>query len=190
MSAEEQEWSHFIESDEIGTKPIKLTISPKAENMKALCNRLNMHSIQCLSADLILERNKVSKIICINGKINAELEQFCIITTDPVPESISDEFEAWFADPTQAVSFTKAKRERMSLKEQSDQPILEESDDPEPVIDGKIDLGELVTQHLSLALNPYPRAEGAEYALQEKTLEGGYDYDNPFAKLKDWKSKN
>jgi hypothetical protein len=42
-------------------------------------------------------------------------------------------------------------------------PFLDESEDPEPVIDGKIDAGELVAQYLSLAIDPYPRLEGEEY---------------------------
>ena len=187
----EQEWSYFFEADEIDTKPSFLKISPPKDVLAALCGRLNLHSIEVLEADLRLERNSVSKIIEVSGKIVADIHQKCVITAEPVHEHVEDAFEAWFSEPNQTVSFTKARRERMSRKEKSDQPILEEADDPEAVVDGKIDLGELVIQHLSLSLNPYPRQEGAVFEGAEKEIESAPDgtYDNPFAALKEWKDR-
>ncbi len=186
---QENEWSHFIESEKIGLKPMTIALELEHNNLPQLCKRLGLHSINDLRADLTLVRNQINKVIHIEGRIQATIEQECVVTMEPVSEQVSDEFEAWFAEPSQAVSFTKAKRERMSLKEQDEQPIIEEFDDPEAVIDGKIDLGELVTQHLSLALNPYPRAESAEFGEKNVGLEDAPDgtYDNPFAALKDWK---
>lgn len=185
----ENEWSHYIESETIGLKPMTLSLELEHNNLPQLCKRLGLHSIDNLRADLTLMRNQINKVIHIKGHIHGTVEQNCVVTMEPVREEVSDEFEAWFAEPSQAVSFTKAKRERMSLKEQDEQPIIEEFDDPEKVVDGKIDLGELVTQHLSLALNPYPRAESAEFEDKNVGLEDAPDgtYDNPFAALKDWK---
>lgn len=39
---------------------------------------------------------------------------------------------------------------------------FEDSDPPEPILDGKIDLGAVVAEQLSLGLDPYPRRAGAE----------------------------
>ena len=39
---------------------------------------------------------------------------------------------------------------------------FDEEDPPEPIRAGRMELGELVAQHLSLALDPYPRKPGAE----------------------------
>ncbi len=187
----DKEWSHLIDSDDIGSKVVRLEISPPKDVFEALCKRLNIHSISEMKASLTLQRNHVSKVIHIQGTISAELYQKCVITTEPVRENIKDTFEAWFADPNSAVSFAKAKRERMSRKEQNDLPIIEEHEDPEAIIDGKIDLGELVVQHISLALEPYPKLEGASYDNQGDPLEDAPEgtYDNPFAALKDWKDK-
>ena len=60
---------------------------------------------------------------------------------------------------------------------------------PEAIIDGYIDAGELVTQYLSLALNPYPHAEGVKYELGDDNEEAiKPKLDNPFAALKEWKN--
>jgi hypothetical protein len=52
---------------------------------------------------------------------------------------------------------------------------------PEPVIGEAIDLGELVAQYLSLAINPYPRAPDAE--AQADQYRADPQRDGPFAVL-------
>ena len=189
MSVNEQEWSHYIGSDEIEVKPQKLNIEIPQENKVAVAKRLGLHNIDQLKVELSLQRNSISKAVHVQGQINAKLCQKCVVTTEPVEEIINEQFEAWFAEPNEAVSFEKARRERMSQREREDQPMLDEVDEPELIIDGKIDLGELVIQHLSLALVAYPRKDGAHYENPEKETDEVYAADNPFAKLKDWKSK-
>ncbi|MBI1301598.1 MAG: hypothetical protein GC137_08070 [Alphaproteobacteria bacterium] len=186
----EQEWSYFIESEEITAKSQNLNISAGKETYSAICSRLDLHSINSISAKIKLVRNSITKIIHIKGQIEASLAQKCVVTGEPVEESVSESFEAWFADDNQALSFAKAKRERMSRKERNEQPILEEEEDPESIIDGKIDLGELVIQYLSLSLNPYPRKDGVSFETQKEELdfEKNEVYENPFAALKNWKS--
>lgn len=186
---DKNEWSHFVESDKIDVKPYQLKIKANAAERKALSQRLGVLEIESLSADLIMQRNQINKSIEIEGTITADIKQACVITADPVEEHIKETFKAWYADTSGAVSLSKVKRDRLPDIEKAEQPMIEESDDPEPVVNGKIDLGELVTQHLSLGLNPYPRSKDAEWpetagsAEDENAL-----YDNPFAALKEWKA--
>ncbi len=184
------EWTHHILSEEVGSKPFRATISVPEESIPALCKRLGIHSIESLKADFVLTRNPVTKIIQVKGELRADLCQYCVVTIQPVLEHIEDSFEAWLAEPNNSVSFAKAKRERMSPQELIEQPMLDEYDDPELIVDGKIDLGELATQHLSLSLNPYPRKEGAALKGDDNALEDEEEgmYNNPFAALKDWKA--
>lgn len=192
-----QEWSCIIEADTIGDAPIKLEIGPSASETAMLEKRLGLLKIYSLKAALDIRRNPGNMVIYISGTIDADIEQRCVVSLEQVHQKIHDNFEAWFADKTQAVSFTKAKRERMSLKEKGEQPVLEEQDDPEPIINGAIDLGELVTQYFSLALDPYPRSEGAAYegkaSSPRKATAGEEEEDehfkNPFAALKEWRHK-
>lgn len=184
-----QEWSHHISSEDVDVKPMKVSISVPKDSITALCNRLDLHSIESLDVDYVLARNSVSKVIHVKGKIKAGLHQKCVVSMEPVAETIDDSFEAWFAEPSNAVSFTKVKRDRMNIQEQSEQPMLGEHDDPEEIVDGNIDIGELAIQHLSLSLSPYPRSEDTSYDNKDEALseEEGM-YNNPFAALKDWKS--
>jgi hypothetical protein len=52
-------------------------------------------------------------------------------------------------------------------------------DDPEPLVDGKIDLGALATEFLILGLDPYPRKPGAVFDPPPEERSG----DGPFAGL-------
>lgn len=185
------EWSHLIEAEKIGTTPLKMKISPGVEQKKRLAKRMGLVELKSLEADLVMSRDAGSKnVIFISGHIAASVTQNSVISGKPVKSEIEDSFEAWYADADQAISFAKAKQERLASEGHIDMPFLDESEDPEPVVEGNIDLGELVAQYLSLAINPYPRAEGEAYefsAEDKKATEGVYE--NPFAALKDWKNK-
>lgn len=187
----ESEWSYILEADDVEAKPIKITISPDEQQKAQLVNRLNILAIDSLSADLELRREQGNMVVHISGHIKAALKQACVVTLEPVETYVDEAFEAWFADVDQAISLSKAKHDRMTKTGGAEVPILDEKDDPEPIIDGKIDLGELVTQHMSLAINPYPHAEGVhyEYGDDEPKKVPEEFKTNPFAALKDWKSK-
>lgn len=190
ISGENQEWLQIIESDDIGTACVKIKSSPPSSFYPVLCRRLGLHSIGSFHAELSMQRNNVNKVINVKGEIRAEVYQKCVVTADPVKEIVTETFDAWFKDPNQAVSFEKAKRERMSRKEQEKLPVVEEHDDPEDIVDGKINVSELIIQYFSLALSSYPRLDGVAYDGDALGLGAAPEgaYDNPFAALKDWKS--
>lgn len=185
------EWSHTFEADEVADEAVCLSISPDEDVMPALCRRLGVGGFESLSADLTLARVQGNMTIHVKGHIRARVEQECVVSLDPVFTEIDETFEAWFADPDQAVTLVKAKRERLTKSGAGEVPLLEESDDPEAIIDGVIDLGDLVTQHLSLVIDPYPHGEGVEYEYGDdnpRKVPEGFK-DNPFAALKNWKQK-
>jgi hypothetical protein len=57
---------------------------------------------------------------------------------------------------------------------------LTDEDEPDPVIDGKIDLGALAAEFFALGLDPYPRKPGA-ILLEERS--NSDSIDSPFAAL-------
>lgn len=186
------EWSHIIQADDIGSAPEKLEISPQEHEVAPLCQRLGIEGIQSLRANLVLSRNSGNRVVHVKGVITGELLQNCVITLEELTVPITEEFEAWFADPDAAVSFTKERQKMLANKKGEDLPILDEKDDPEAIVDGVIDVAEVATQFLSLAINPYPQAEGAVYDGPNDEQTGAEASDirkNPFAALKDWKDK-
>lgn len=184
----ETEWTYMVQVEPITKAPLNISISAGPEDRKRLAKRLGVLGINSLKAELEFERQKGSAVIQVTGHLSAVVEQACVVSGQKMTSSISEDIEAWYADHTEAVSFAKARQEREARKTSAELPILDEKDDPEPIEDGAINAGELVTQFLSLGINPYPQAEGVSSALKDEVSANNDDiFRNPFAALKDWK---
>ena len=108
------------------------------------------------------------------------LEQICVVTLDPIALDVADEFDILFVLSSDCPDGEDASLAAMS------------EDSPEPLATPEIDLGELVAQHLALALDPYPRRRGAvaEFDGEEaQNSELAPPADNPFAILGQLKHK-
>ncbi len=187
----EAAWSLMVRAEDVPQAGKKMDISPDADTRKALAKQLDILELKDLKATLSLSRN-IAHIVHIKGELKAKVKQACVITLEPVETNLTDEFEAWYADENQAVSFKKAQYEAQSKKELMDVPMLDESEDPEPMVNGAVDVADLVTQYLSLAIPPYPTKEGITYSVQvEEPKEAKNPLKlNPFAALKDWRPKD
>lgn len=185
----ETEWSYFWDSSEYQGGKEKLSLSPSEDEAKRLAQRLDLLALDALKAEIEISRAQGEVAFNVRGVLSAEVTQKCVVSLEPVKSHIEDEFEAWYADPDAAISIAKARHEKLNEKGHGELPILEEHDDPEPLIDGKIDLGELVTQYLSLSLNPYPHAEGVAFEVSDENKKQSEEVKNPFAALKDWKDR-
>lgn len=184
------EWSYLVEVEDIGHEPKTVTFRASERERIDLARRLGIVSVEEASATVTVQQAGGGMIHAM-GSLQVRLIQNCVVTLAPVPSVIEEEFEGWFGDKASAVSFARAKSERDAKKSHVEAEILEESVDPEPINGGKIDVGELATQYLSLALNPYPRAEGApdRHEFGPKPEEGASIRKSPFEALKDWKEK-
>ncbi len=191
-ASEKTEWSYLVDVERLSDEPEIFTFEADERQRTDIARRLAINSIEYAKASITIQRAG-GGIFHAMGTIDADVTQACVTTQAPVQGHIEDEFEGWFGDKTSnAVSFAKARSEREAKKGHIEAEILEESADPEPIIGGKIDIGELATQYLSLALDPYPRAEGAgsEFLIEPPAdKEGAQIRKSPFEALKDWKEK-
>lgn len=189
--AMEQEWSHFFDVDDLGKAPVKMRIEASEEECADLAKRFMVEEVKSAMADLEISAAG-GHVIQVKGQFQAGIVQQCVVTLEPVETTLSDQVEGWFADKESAVSFAVAKRDREMTQKHGEVEILDEKEDPEPVVNGLIDLGELVTQHISLAIPAYPRKEGVEYEHGDEHLsvdDNSPLRKNPFEALKDWKEK-
>ena len=186
------EWSFLVEVDKNDSTAKSITFEADADERADLARRLGIVSVERAAATVTLQRVGGGIVHAI-GFVRADVTQSCVVTLAPVPDHVEEEFEGWFGDKTNAVSFVRARQEREAKKGHIEAEILEESIDPEPIVNGKVDVGELATQFLSLGLNPYPHAEGVVHSVTDedapKDEDGANLRRNPFEALKDWKEK-
>ena len=123
---------------------------------RALAERFRLVAVQRLTATVRLTRlhGHESGMVRVGGTLEAEVVQTCVVTLEPVPASVSEAFDALFAPEDKMPE---------AGDDLSIDPFAAEETLPEAMAGGVIDIGELVAQHLSLALDPYPRAAGVEF---------------------------
>ncbi|MGB6390427.1 MAG: DUF177 domain-containing protein [Methyloceanibacter sp.] len=114
----------------------------------------------------------------LHGKLRAAATQTCVVSLDPVESAleIPVELEFW---PARLVE---------TFRETADETTDRELRDwPEPIADGKIDLGPIIYQTLATGLDPYPKREGASFAWPE---DGSPEMPKgPFAALEQLKQR-
>lgn len=191
IEKDERHWHNEIDAGRAGTEIESVTLKPDAAQLEWLARYFEVDAIRNLQADLHLKREQGGMVIYIHGHFAADIDQQCVVTLEPISTHIAEDFEAWYADPDQAVSFSKAKQQKELQRQHGEVPIIPEQDDPEPVINGKIDLADIVIQFVSLAINPYPVKEGASAPDSDipEVKEPAPERKNPFAKLQEWKDK-
>ncbi len=187
----EQEWSHFFDIDDLErNRPTELIIEADEEERADLSRRFVVEGMKSVTANLTLQ--KTAGIIHVKGRFTTLVTQKCVVSTDDFDTELSESVEGWFADKESTVSFAVAKKERDVVKHQAEVQILDEKDDPEPIIEGRIDLGELVAQHISLAIPSYPHKEGVKFEVGDEDIQLDAKSPlrkNPFEALKDWKEE-
>lgn len=167
------EFSRPVDVAKIPPRGMDIEITAKPEECAALAKRMNLIDLSAFTAKFELRHIDGGTVIDVNGSLSAKVTQQCVVTLEPIPVAVADTIQALFAPP-EMVPADPGTTEIMDVF----------AIDPEPITDGVIDLGELASQHLALALDPYPRKPGVELpsivAASNQNVR-----ENPFARLKD-----
>ena len=112
----------------------------------------------------------------VTGVLDAEVQQACVVSLEPVSDRLSVALDVEFWPPEQI----QADDEIDVVVESDDDNDI--ADDPEPIDDGAIGIGRIVYELIATNLDPYPRVDGVEL---EKSRTGNEDEgrDGPFARL-------
>jgi uncharacterized metal-binding protein YceD (DUF177 family) len=170
------EFSDVIEVDEIPSKGLQMRLKADAEQRTALAKRFDILAVDSLSAECRLIMLAGGPMVQMKGTILAVVQQSCVVTQVPLTQSLRVPISLEFAPP--------------SMVEENVELTLEDADPPDVILDGKIDVGEAVAQQLALALDPYPRQDGADLDQVLDALPAGRkalldrsERENPFAAL-------
>jgi hypothetical protein len=154
---------------------------------EALAKLNNLVAVDSLTAHLHVER--LGAGLLVRGVLRAELRQSCVVTLEPFPARIEEDIRVRFApvsSPEKPARSKRSDRRRDDEEEEADLLLdLEGEDPPEPLVGDSVDLGAVVAEFFTLALDPYPRKPGAAFvdAGQEGSEEAGADA-SPFAALR------
>src|SRR5262245_61349358 len=178
-SGDKPPFSRIIIADDAGPAREGHIEATPAERVR-LAGLFRVEDVASLAFDYRLDALP-SRRYRLTGEVTGTLTQLCSVTLEPVVEHIREDvsLEYWPAHLLQG-----ADEDRPEAQDPLD------SDPPEPLIDGKIDLGQLAAEIFASAINPYPRKEGADFAWQDPKAQAGGDATHPFAGLAKLKPKN
>jgi hypothetical protein len=172
------EFSRIVTPDRLGGPPLSESIEASASERAAVARRLGILGVDRLAARLTV-KSIGRRLFRVQGAWDAEVRQACIVTLEPVAQSLGGSFEVDY----------EAAEGGAAARRGGEVVIDPEAADPAEVLPhAGIDLGELVVQELAVALDPYPRAPGAEVPAEYRPPEVEED-ESPFAALKVLKGK-
>ena len=128
-------------------------------NAQSLAERFGLLDLPRLEAKLQLKAARDGSHADVTGLLEADVVQQCVVTLEPLQKQIAREIETHF-------------EAGLTETEQAD------VEDIEPIVNGIIDLGELMAQYLGTSLDPYPRKPGAAFVEAQY---GGGEVLSPFA---------
>ena len=169
---EERLFSRVVRVDSLPREGQVVTIEASPAEREALASFYRLPAIAALTATLRLEpwgRGGAR----VTGAVHGELTQVCIVSLEPFPATVDEDVDVRFAPSTPASSRSSASEETQTFS-------LADEDEPDPVIDGKIDLGALTAEFFALGLDPYPRKPGAAFDEERTNSE---PINSPFAAL-------
>lgn len=169
------EFSRTLRVDTLGAGPHELSIEASEEERAGLARRFELEAIAALSADLSLTRS--GDVVRANGRLRAQVTQSCVATGVPIEAQLDEAFEIAFTPPPDSSGRAE---EEVELSERDCDTVFYSS--------SEIDVGDAVAETLSLSLDPWPRAPGADDALREAGVKSEAEA-GPFAALAGLKDK-
>jgi len=132
-----------------GRDEVRELVATPAE-CAALGPRLGVDRLDRLVARLTVGLRQAGRAVAVRGTVTAAVTRTCVVTLEPFDSEVEEAIETLFvAGLDDAAGVGEIEVDAV------------EAVDTEPLTGGRIGLGELAVQSLSLALDPHPRAPGA-----------------------------
>ena len=149
------DFSRPIQVEEVSNAGRVWNLEATAEECALLAQRFRILAVTSLTAKVRVKPSSHSEIVKVSGELTGQVVQACVVSLVPVEQIVREEFQVNFT-PAQG---TAEQAEELEID-------LSEDDPPDPFYDGIIDLGEICAEFLALGLDPFPRAENAEFSFE------------------------
>lgn len=158
-------------------KKMSFTVTATPEQCAALAARLGILDVKKMTGTIHVSMAPVAGNIRLEGELDAVVVQACAMSFQPVKEKVVETF---------AETLTTLPDNLIAEDE-----ITGDDDVPVDVIEGdSFDAGEILTQWLSLSLNPFPRSDAPTFEHNETArAEDGTLLHTPFDVLGRLKSE-
>ncbi len=169
------EFSRPVALEDLPEEGLAVDLTADEGERAAVARRLGLRDVSRFGLRGRIDRDPASGGFWLSAELSAAVTQACVVTLDPVDAEIRIAVSRAFvaADPAEV------------MPEEGEIDATAE-DPPDPAPGGVADLGEVATEELALALDPYPRKPGAAWPA-DGLEQGAEDRGGPFAALRQLK---
>lgn len=173
-------FSSTYELEKLPESGAQLVLKPTAAERNRIAAWLGIEALETLEAVVKLTRSASGRYL-YRGHFDADLVQACVVTLEPVPAHLSEDFERSFqiAPP---IPHGAQRRGRKTAAAEEIQFVDPDDNAPEMLESPVIDIAAPLLEELSLSLDPYPRKAGVEFVQPEEAP--AQAPDSPFAVLR------
>ena len=144
----------------ISERPADVALKPSEAERAAIARWLGIMAVESFAATVRVWRSQTGRY-AYAASFEADVVQACVVTLEPVRSRLAGEFSR------RLLIVPRQVRQRAQAAESHE--VLSADDDELEVLSSPFfDLAAPVLEELSLALNPYPRAEGAVFEVRER----------------------
>jgi hypothetical protein len=141
--------SRPVSVERLPPEGVDAVVEASAEEREALARDFKLPAIYALEGRYRLSGS--SRRVRVAGRLKASIAQICVVTLEPFDSVVEEEVAIDFAASEDVAT------------EDAASGASPGADGPDPIVDGRIDLGSLTAEFLALGLDPYPRKPGVAF---------------------------
>lgn len=166
-------WHAPVAVEDIAETGRHFALIADAEARAGVARLAGLRDLPRLQADFDVARQGAGGLR-VSGRVSATVGQNCVVTLEPLASEIDEEIDLLF--------MPRPAPDAHGNDGTDDGGGDVKGNEPEPLIDGVVDLGALATEFLILGIDPYPRKPGAVFDPPR----GNQAEQGPFAALAGW----
>lgn len=167
-------WDHAVQ--DIPEDGLQVERSASPEERDAVARSLDLLGCASLTARYALSLRGGGHVH-LSGTVRAQVEQTCVVTLEPLLNNVEESFSV---DYWPEGDMPESGGGELDI---SDQPELE------PIVAGRIEVGNVVFQALASGIDLFPRKPGVAFEPPASASDDGSHPGGPFAALAKMKNK-
>lgn len=159
--------------DSVPDDGLERLVEADADECAAVATEIGLPAVHTLCAHYDVSRLPGGRLR-VEGEVRASITQICVVSLEPFESEVTRSLDVTFAaapapdrPPSERQGAPTSRRRRESEAPRTPEPVkvaAGDADPPDPIVDGRIDLGTLAVEFLTLALDIYPRKPGAHFS--------------------------
>lgn len=152
MTEIRSDWSFRLAREEVPEEGLHLDIVADEAVRAALAKTAGVRDVGRLAATFDVTRTGQGGLH-VTGEVTATVTQNCVVTLEPIEKNLLEPVDLNFVPEPVGASLTVA---QSSL-------VGDDSEPPDVLEGGVVDLGAIATEYFLLGIDPYPRKPGVEF---------------------------